>query len=95
MKIAILSNVSEGKALAHISGISMRGSGSWSKPYYIVQRNVKIPNSDYLDKMLSFNMLVCYRCKDQIKVGDKYQYKSKKCRITKYYHYSCYEDMYQ
>ncbi len=95
MKIATLSKVSQARALNHISEIEMKGSGSWSKPYYIVQHNVKIPNSEYLEKIMSYNMLYCYRCLEPINIGDKYQYKSKKCRITKYYHYSCYEDMYQ
>ena len=95
MKVATLSTISEGRALLHISRISMKGSGSWTKPYYVNQKNTKIPNSEYLEKMMSLNMLVCYRCLEQIKIGDKYQHNNKRVRITKYYHYSCYEDMYQ
>lgn len=95
MKIAILTNVSKGTALGRISDIEMKGSGSWHPRHYKNQNAYKIPNSPYLDKIMSTNSLICFKCMEEIEVGDRYQYKSKKCRITKYYHCSCYEDMYQ
>ena len=94
MQTLVFSKRSETKALQNISKIDMKGCGNWTKDHYSIKKNYKIPNSAYHEKMLSLNMIVCFKCMFQIKVGDLYCRSFKKCRITKYYHDSCYQDMF-
>lgn len=97
-RFAVLTIQREAAALANLSRIEMKGSGSWAFRNTVYSRNwpkcnYKIPNSEYLDKCLSFNKLFCYKCMEQINIGDEYTSLSKRIHITKHYHSSCYERM--
>lgn len=91
-----LSKVSQNVALSWLSKIEMKGEGgAWYKPHYERKpNNYKIPNSPYLEKMLSLNQLICHKCMEQIKIGQQYTYVLSKVRIRKYYHTECYEGMF-
>ena len=91
-----LSRVGQNLALSYLSRIEMKGEGgAFYKPHYIKKpNNYKVPNSPYLEKMLSLNMLVCHKCMKQIKIGQLYTYVLSKVRIRKYYHNKCYEGMF-
>lgn len=92
----VLSKVAQNLALSYLSKIEMKGEGgAFYKPYYKNKPNAyKIPNSPYLEKMLSLNMLVCFKCMKQIKIGQEYTYILTKVRLRKYYHAECYEKMF-
>lgn len=92
----ILSKGAQNLALTYLSRIEMKGEGgAWYKPYYEKKPNAyKIPNSPYLEKMLSFNKLMCYRCMEPIEIGQEYTYVLSKVRMRKYYHEKCYQGMF-
>ena len=97
MKTLTLTKRSRSKALYYMSHIEMKGSGSfsWNK---IVRdgpdkRNYKIPNDPYLEKIMSFNTLICYKCMNPIQVDETYTYLTSRRRITKYYHKTCFDNM--
>ena len=91
----ILSKVGEGTALGRMGMLEMKGEGgSWYKPYYKHKPNAyKIPNSAYFEKCMSLNKLFCYKCMEQINIGDRYYRVFKRVRMPKYYHSSCFERM--
>lgn len=91
-----LSKVSQNLALHYLSQIEMKGEGgAFYKPHYQNKPNAyKIPNSPYLEKMLSFNKLMCFKCMEPIEIGQEYTYILTKVRMRKYYHSQCYEKMF-
>lgn len=91
-----LSKVSQNLALHYLSQIEMKGEGgAYYRPYYQNKPNpYKIPNSAYLEKILSLNQLICHKCMEQIKIGQQYTYVLSRVRVRKYYHAECYEKMF-
>ena len=49
--------------------------------------------SDYHEKMMAMDYLVCYRCRDEIQLGQEYHKTYSKSSGSKYYHYSCYDSL--
>ena len=53
----------------------------------------KIP--DFIEHMLALNKVICYKCRNQIKVGTHYNTSTKGNTIRKHYHSKCLERLYQ
>ena len=92
MRTSVLNTVKQGQILGRMSSnyIDMK----WGTKYN--NRKYKIPNPPYLEKMLCLNIVICYHCREHIKLGDPYTRSGSgggNGKITKYYHSSCFERM--
>lgn len=92
MRTSILNTVKQGQILGRMSTnfIDLRGCK-------FNNRNYKIPNPPYVEKMLCLNQVICYHCREQINIGDQYTRSGSgggNGKVTKYYHSSCFESMF-
>lgn len=63
--------------------------------YYTSKRGRRLVNSDYQDKILALNTLICNKCMEAINIGDNFKRNTESCRVqARYYHDSCYQKMF-
>ena len=86
----VLDAASQGLILARISN---RNKDATRDCYYT--KSARVPLSDYIEKTLALNKVFCFRCMEEIKIGQKYSRGSYSIgrKDSKFYHSSCYQKL--